>query len=101
TLEADDIQGIESLYPPVSGGGGGGGGGTTLTQPSQLVVTTNAGAPTSSLVLNWLDNSSNETGFRIERSGGGAFAQVATVGANVRTWTDSGLPAHTLYDCTV
>jgi len=42
--------------------------------------------------LSWTDNSNNETGFRIERREvGGSYAQVATVGANVATYSDSGL----------
>ena len=92
TLEADDIAGIESVYPPTSGGG------STLVQPSQLSVSPASGAPTSSLVLNWADNSSSETGFRIERSAGGAFSPVAQVGGNLTSWTDTGLAANTAYD---
>ena len=37
------------------------------------------------LQLNWADNSTNETGFKIDRKTGtsGTFAAIATVGANV------------------
>lgn len=43
--------------------------------------------------LNWIDNSHNEDGFKIERNlNGGAFEFIqATVGANVVTFTDSTL----------
>jgi len=46
--------------------------------------------------LDWVDNSTNETGFIIERktepcSGTGAYAQVGTVGVNIRTYTDSSV----------
>lgn len=42
--------------------------------------------------VTWTDASSNETGFRIERSdAGGAFASAGTVAAGVVTFTDSGL----------
>jgi chitodextrinase len=90
TLEPDDIQGIEALYPPSSGP-------AAPTAPASLSVSNNPGAPQTSLVLNWADTSNVETGFRIERSNGGAFAQVAQVGANVTTFTNTGLVASTNY----
>ncbi|MEA2733766.1 MAG: hypothetical protein QOE14_217, partial [Humisphaera sp.] len=47
---------------------------------------------TSRITLNWQDKSYNETGFRIERraagGGGGAFAEIASLGRNITTWTD-------------
>jgi hypothetical protein len=45
------------------------------------------------LQLAWVDNSANEDGFKIERMSGttGTFALIATVGANVTSYTDSGL----------
>jgi hypothetical protein len=40
--------------------------------------------------LTWVDNSNNETSFAIERQiGGGAFNALASVGANVTTYTDT------------
>jgi hypothetical protein len=48
--------------------------------------------------LSWTDNSGNETGFRIERSANGsAFAKIATVGANVTGYSDSGVAKSTTY----
>jgi hypothetical protein len=51
--------------------------------------------------LTWTDNSTNETGFRIERAPGlnatTGFAQIAEVGANVTTYVDAGLPNSTSY----
>jgi len=51
--------------------------------------------------LTWSDNSSNESGFRIERATGlnanSGFAQIATVGANVVSYVDAGLPNSTSY----
>lgn len=44
--------------------------------------------------LSWTDNSSNETGFEIERctgSGCSAFAKINQVGANVTTFIDATL----------
>jgi len=48
--------------------------------------------------LAWADNSGDETGFKIERSpDGSTFAQIATVGANVTSFSDTGLNAFTTY----
>jgi predicted secreted protein len=64
--------------------------------PSNLKA---VGVSTSRIDLSWTDNSSNETGFRIERSPNGisSWSQVATVGANVKTWSNTGLPTATTY----
>src|SRR6185369_8650099 len=45
----------------------------------------------ASVTLAWTDNSTNETGFRIERapSGSTAFVVVGTVGANVTAFSQS------------
>ncbi|MBN2790121.1 MAG: SUMF1/EgtB/PvdO family nonheme iron enzyme [Candidatus Delongbacteria bacterium] len=44
----------------------------------------------SSIKLNWSDNSLAETGFKIEKKiGAGSWAEYATVGANITTWTDT------------
>jgi hypothetical protein len=57
-----------------------------------------AAASASAVNLSWTDNSSNETGFRIERSANGsAFAKIATIGANVTAYSDSGLAKSTTY----
>lgn len=56
------------------------------------------GAKKGTLTLTWNDNANNETGFLIERSvNGGSFTQIAQVGANVRTFTNSGLNKNTTY----
>jgi hypothetical protein len=63
--------------------------------PTNLVATA---ASSTTINLTWSDQSSNETGFKIERAlGAGAFSQVATVGAGVTTYPDSGLTASTSY----
>lgn len=54
----------------------------------------------SNISLTWSDNAQNESGFQIERCIGSScsnFAQVATVGSNVTTYTNSGLSAKTTY----
>jgi PKD repeat protein len=63
--------------------------------PSGMAVS----APTSSsLTLNWSDNSTDETGFRVERSiDGGAFSMLTIVGANITSYIDTGLSSSTAY----
>jgi hypothetical protein len=65
--------------------------------PSDLAATALSG---SQINLTWVDNSSNEQGFKIERcSGAGCsnFAQIAIVGANVVSYTNTSLVASTSY----
>jgi titin len=73
---------------------------TTLLPPPPLAPSNlTLSAPSSSQInLAWTDNSSDETGFRIERApdaGGvaGTYAQIATVGAGVITFSNTGLTA--------
>jgi hypothetical protein len=65
-----------------------------LGAPSDLVFT---GASTTGIRLTWHDNSSNESGFRLERAIAADFSQVATVVANVSEYQDTGLTAGTSY----
>lgn len=50
--------------------------------------------------LTWVDNSSDEDSFRIERSpaGQGAWSEVGSVGADVTLFEQGGLPCSTRYD---
>jgi hypothetical protein len=54
-------------------------------------------ASPSEVTLNWLDSSSNETSFRIERQVNGAFQEVLTTAANVTSARVPGLAASTAY----
>ncbi|MFZ4680197.1 MAG: FISUMP domain-containing protein [Flavobacterium sp.] len=48
--------------------------------------------------LTWTDNSTNETGFKIERkTGNGSFTVVGSVNTNVNTYSDTGLNQNTEY----
>jgi uncharacterized repeat protein (TIGR03803 family) len=70
---------------------------TDPAPPSNLVVTMET---STSLTLNWQDNSNNELGFQIQRAtaSGGPWSVVGNVGANVTSFTDSGLnPSSTYY----
>ncbi|MDP3297216.1 MAG: fibronectin type III domain-containing protein, partial [Thermodesulfovibrionia bacterium] len=64
--------------------------------PSNLTATAMS---SSQINLSWMDNSNNETGFKIERKKGatGTYSQVATVGVNVTTYSNTGLLANTTY----
>ena len=63
--------------------------------PSGLIATTNGA---SHIDLSWTDNANNEDNFKIERhAGDGNFAEIATVGANVTSYDDTGLSASTTY----
>ncbi|MFN7946861.1 MAG: S8 family serine peptidase [Blastocatellia bacterium] len=69
--------------------------------PSALSATA---ASSSQINLAWTDNANNEDGFKIERCQGAGcesnpanFAQIATVGANVTSYQNTGLSASTSY----
>src|SRR5262249_34902726 len=65
------------------------------TAPSGLSATA---VSSSQINLIWADNSSDESGFQIERSTDGVnYAQVATAGANITSYSNTGLSASTLY----
>ncbi|MDQ5929542.1 MAG: hypothetical protein QG594_1321, partial [Bacteroidota bacterium] len=61
------------------------------------VVTTEVPAA-SSLTVNWTDAATNETNYVLERSTDGTnYTVIATLGANVTTYNDSGLTPNALY----
>jgi acid phosphatase type 7 len=66
--------------------------------PTNLSATT---VSRSQINLSWVDNSDNETGFKIERCKNATctnFVQVAQVGANVTTFANTGLTKNTTYN---
>jgi sugar lactone lactonase YvrE/fibronectin type 3 domain-containing protein len=71
---------------------------TTITLPA---APTNlaASAVLTQINLTWTDNATDEQGFKLERKtgGGGTYSQIATVGANVTTYSDAGLTVNTTY----
>jgi fibronectin type III domain protein len=65
--------------------------------PTNLVGTA---VSTTQIALSWTDNSSDETGFSIERCTGNSctnFVQVGTVGQNVTSFPSGGLTKNTWY----
>lgn len=64
--------------------------------PSDLLVTSSSQTQIS---LSWKDNSSDETGFKIEQkvSSNGVWSQIAITNANTTTFTDTNLSPSTQY----
>ena len=73
---------------------------TTVTLPAAPSSLTATAASSTQINLAWTDNSNNEDGFSIERcqdAGCSNFAEIATVGANVVSYQNTGLTAATTY----
>lgn len=71
-----------------------------MAAPTAASDLTAEGISASRIRLRWRDNSGDETGFRLERSGDGisGWIAVGTAAANVAEWVNSGLaPATTYY----
>ncbi len=65
--------------------------------PSNLTA---SAVSSSQINLSWTDNSSDETGFSIERCTGNGctnFAQIATTGSNATSYSNTGLARNTWY----
>lgn len=70
---------------------------TVPADPSALTATANG---TSAINLTWTDNSSDETGFKLERKtgAGGTYAEInGSIAANATTYSNTGLTASTTY----
>jgi uncharacterized protein (TIGR02145 family) len=91
------ILGITLVYSCSSSSDGNGNTNTTVVPvaPSNLIGTV---ASTTQINLSWTDNSTNETGFIIERkTGTGVYAIVGNTAAEIITYSDSGLTPNTTY----
>ncbi len=90
TLDADDIAGIEAIYPSSTT--------PPPAAPANPAVTVSSAAPSSALVVSWADQSANEDRFRVERSADGvSWALAGNASPNATSFTDSGLAAATTY----
>jgi len=76
------LKGIQNTTPPAA--------------PDNLVTTA---AGSEKINLTWEDQSDNESGFKIERKigAGGAYVEIAAMGANVISYANTGLAAGTTY----
>jgi hypothetical protein len=91
-----NLAGESAKSPAASNGTGGV---TTIWMVPAAPTSLSATAVSSSQInLAWTDNSNNETGFEIFRSTDGiVFSSLATVGAGVTTYNNTGLTASTQY----
>ncbi len=97
--------GVTYYYCAIASNAGGTGVGsvqsfTTLpnipTAPSGASATNVSGTQNN---MTWTDNSSDEDGFKVERStNGGAYAQIATTSANATSYNDTGATADNTYE---
>ena len=72
-------------------------GGVPPAAPANLAATA---VSSSQINLTWIDSDNTEQGFKIERCTGAEcsnFAQIGTVGANVTSYSNTGLTASTSY----
>ena len=72
----------------------------STTPPAAPANLTATAVSSSQINLTWTDSDSTEPGFKIERCTGAGcsdFAQIATVGANVTSYSNTGLTASTSY----
>ncbi len=96
-----DPQNTQTIYALAYGGAlfkttNGGESSTLPIAPAGLTATA---ISASQIILNWLDLSENETGFKIERKTGtcastSAWAEIAAIGPNATTFTNTKLAAN-------
>ena len=65
-----------------------------LAAPSALTATV---VSSTKINLAWTDNTTTETGFKVERRTTGSFGQIVTVGADVTTYSNAFLAPNTEY----
>ena len=68
-------------------------------EPLAPTLSSATATSSSSIDLLWVDNSDNETGFRVERSANGSsgWGSVGSTGTNATNFSDTGLTASTEY----
>lgn len=68
---------------------------TAPAAPSGLSATTSG----TSIILSWIDNATNESGFKLQRSPNGStgWTEIATPATDATTYTDPGLAAASTY----
>ncbi len=70
-----------------------------VTMPNIPSALTASAASGTQINLSWTDNASDEAGFKIERSTAqsAGFMQIGTVGPNIVSYSDAGLPTNAIY----
>ena len=70
----------------------------TVTAPSAPSALVASAVSSGQIDLSWADNASNESGFKVEsKTGKGAYGVIATLGANIKSYSHTGLNASTAY----
>jgi hypothetical protein len=74
-------------------------GAVRITIPATPLNVVAYSASSNSIRLAWLDSSTNETGYKIERalSAGGKYSQIAAIAANATNYLNTGLKPSTVY----
>jgi uncharacterized protein (TIGR02145 family) len=89
------ILGIALVYGCSTSTDGNGNTTAVPVPPSNLTGTVSS---STQINLSWTDNSTNETGFKIERkTGTGTYAVVGSTATDVTTYSDTGLTPSTTY----
>ena len=71
---------------------------TSVNPPAAPTALIASAASTTEIDLSWTDNSSNESGFNVERSpDGSTWTQINTTAANATSYADTGLSGNTTY----
>ena len=73
--------------------------GTPSPVPAAPTNLTAQASSSTQIQLQWSDNATNETGYKIERatSSSGPWTQIATTGSNATSYSNAGLSAQTTY----
>src|SRR5688572_27275120 len=89
------FNGSQGVFYPANGGTGE----PTQQIPSQAANLAATTASASQINLTWQDASHNETGFRVDRrtGSGGTWSQIASLGANTTSYSNTGLAIGTAY----
>ncbi|HYH08865.1 MAG TPA: metallophosphoesterase [Thermoanaerobaculia bacterium] len=72
----------------------------TVTTPAAPSNLTASAVSATRMNLAWIDNATNETGYRVERCSGASctnFVEIAQLGAGVASYADNAASANTLY----
>ncbi len=86
SLKADDRDAVRFIYPAISSGN------DIPEAPTNLTA---SAVSSTDILLNWQDNSDNETGFAIEQKVSGSFVGIGSVGVDATNATITGLTAGT------
>lgn len=70
---------------------------STASKPTPPASMSASALSSNSIKVSWTDNSNNETGFNLYKYVGGNWSKIATLSANVTSYTDTGLQPGTYY----